>query len=126
LQTAGPLLSVKAFNDWFAGLYRRKSKNYILDPYRSSLPDDIFIKFTHGDLHRSNIILGKDVCGELHITAIIDWEQAGWLPEYWEVRKAIYSSPLGDEWADTYIPMFLEEWKDTWEAWDFYVAATGN
>ena len=113
---------MKAFHDWFAALYRRQLADpycYSLDPYRSSLPDDVSIKIPRGDLHRSNIILRTDGDGELYIAAIIDWHQAGWLPEYWEVRKAIYTARLGDEWADAYVPMLLEEWENTWDAWGF-------
>ncbi|PIL33379.1 hypothetical protein GSI_03999 [Ganoderma sinense ZZ0214-1] len=39
------------------------------------------IVFTHGDLNRHNIMVGPDG----HITGIIDWEAAAWLPDYWEV-----------------------------------------
>ncbi|EZF54424.1 hypothetical protein H103_02867 [Trichophyton rubrum CBS 288.86] len=42
-------------------------------------------KFTHADLSPSNIMV-KD--GK--ITAIIDWEFAGWFPEYWEYTKIYY------------------------------------
>lgn len=37
------------------------------------------IKFTHGDLafHKILYLDGK-------ITGIIDWESAGWFPDYWE------------------------------------------
>ncbi|EZF43583.1 hypothetical protein H113_02868 [Trichophyton rubrum MR1459] len=41
--------------------------------------------FTHADLSPSNIMV-KD--GK--ITAIIDWEFAGWFPEYWEYTKIYY------------------------------------
>lgn len=27
-----------------------------------------------------------------HISGIIDWEQAGWYPEYWEYVKAMWGS----------------------------------
>ncbi|EIM84492.1 kinase-like protein, partial [Stereum hirsutum FP-91666 SS1] len=37
------------------------------------------IVFTHGDLWHHNIMVHDG-----HITGIIDWEYAGWLPEYWE------------------------------------------
>ncbi|THH17322.1 hypothetical protein EW146_g3467 [Bondarzewia mesenterica] len=37
------------------------------------------IVFTHGDLWHHNIMVSDG-----HITGIIDWEWAGWLPEYWE------------------------------------------
>ncbi|RPD53259.1 hypothetical protein L226DRAFT_540777 [Lentinus tigrinus ALCF2SS1-7] len=39
------------------------------------------IVFTHGDLLRHNIMVGEDG----HISGIIDWESAAWLPEYWEI-----------------------------------------
>jgi len=35
--------------------------------------------FTHADLHHENIIVKDD-----KLVGIIDWECAGWLPEYWE------------------------------------------
>ncbi|PBL02198.1 kinase-like protein [Armillaria gallica] len=38
------------------------------------------IVFTHNDLHPCNIPVDR----HLKITDIIDWEQAGWMPEYWE------------------------------------------
>lgn len=47
-----------------------------------SRPEQYSIKFTHADLRPYNI-LAKDG----HITAIIDWEFAGWYPEYWEYTK---------------------------------------
>ncbi|KZT03437.1 uncharacterized protein LAESUDRAFT_729242 [Laetiporus sulphureus 93-53] len=45
-----------------------------------SLPTHAIV-FTHGDLNRHNIMVGVDG----HISGIIDWEAAGWLPDYWEV-----------------------------------------
>ncbi|TGO53508.1 hypothetical protein BCON_0122g00250 [Botryotinia convoluta] len=41
--------------------------------------------FTHSDLHWSNILVDQ---GKLSGT--IDWECAGFLPEYWEFTKAMY------------------------------------
>lgn len=37
------------------------------------------ISFTHGDLHSGNILVHNG-----RLTAIVDWECAGWYPEYWE------------------------------------------
>lgn len=127
LPNSGPFSSVKEFHDWFSSLYRRRLNNpnaYPQDPYRSSLPDDAQIVLTHGDLHRSNIMVTKS--GPPRILALVDWHQAGWLPAYWEVRKAMYTADQGDEWARKYIPQFLQSWEETEEAWDFYVSATGN
>ncbi|TGO20033.1 hypothetical protein BTUL_0001g00400 [Botrytis tulipae] len=41
--------------------------------------------FTHSDLHWSNILVDQ---GKL--SGIIDWECAGFMPEYWEFTKAMY------------------------------------
>lgn len=41
------------------------------------------ICFTHNDLHPHNILVDQD----FNITGIIDWESAGWMPEYWSVHR---------------------------------------
>lgn len=46
-------------------------------------PEDGVV-FTHGDLAPRNILV--DDHG--HITAILDWEFAGWHPEWWETVRA--------------------------------------
>ncbi|KAK0186165.1 kinase-like domain-containing protein [Armillaria mellea] len=56
-------------------------------------PHDIV--FTHGDLWDHNIMVDQD-----HITGIVDWEWAGWLPEYWE-----YTSIL--RWTGLKVPRAL-------------------
>lgn len=50
-----------------------------------SKPTAYASKFTHGDLVPSNIIV-KDG----RIAAIVDWETAGWFPEYWEYTRIRY------------------------------------
>jgi aminoglycoside phosphotransferase (APT) family kinase protein len=51
--------------------------------------------FTHGDLAPRNILVrdGK-------IVGIIDWETAGWFPEYWEYARAWTSSWRFKEWKE--------------------------
>ncbi|KAK7681963.1 hypothetical protein QCA50_014926 [Cerrena zonata] len=51
------------------------------------------IVFTHGDLHLHNIIV-KDG----HISGIIDWECAGWMPDYWEFGVSLRVHPPTSEW----------------------------
>lgn len=60
---------------------------------------------THGDLSFRNII----VQGEM-LTGIVDWETAGWYPDYWEYASAFYSffdcvdlRPTIDEFLDPYL-----------------------
>jgi hypothetical protein len=127
LPTAGPFPTVKAFHDWFSLFYRRRLAGpdvYPQDSYCSSLPDDAPIKLTHGVLHRSNIVITK--IDPPHVAALIDWHQAGWLPAYREVHKAMYTADPRGEWLQDYIPRFLEKWDDSTEVWDFYVSATAN
>ncbi|KAI1946166.1 hypothetical protein LOZ53_002619 [Ophidiomyces ophidiicola] len=47
------------------------------------------IRFTHGDLSPRNIL--ADDSG--HIAAIVDWEWAGWFPEYWDVARIFLDMP---------------------------------
>ncbi|KJX95254.1 Protein kinase-like domain like protein [Zymoseptoria brevis] len=63
------------------------------------------IRFTHGDLSAQNILVrgGK-------VVAIIDWECAGWYPEYWEYTKAHYNS--------VYLPEFYEMLRQKIERYD--------
>jgi aminoglycoside phosphotransferase (APT) family kinase protein len=52
--------------------------------YRDLLPDDGNVFFSHGDLTLGNIIISPEPNSPTKIAAIIDWEQAGWYPEYWD------------------------------------------
>ncbi|KAI9744760.1 MAG: hypothetical protein M1818_001685 [Claussenomyces sp. TS43310] len=49
--------------------------------------DDHRIVFTHSDLSMRNILV-KDG----RISAIVDWENAGWYPEYWEYTKCHFGA----------------------------------
>ncbi|CAI0653049.1 unnamed protein product [Colletotrichum noveboracense] len=77
------------------------------------------IVFTHADLLPSNIMLTP---GPLpRVAAIIDWEQVGWYPEYWEYCKVKrmdqFPEPLPTGWAENYVPMMLkpaDEYKIYW------------
>lgn len=58
----------------------------ITGPYRDMLPDDFDIHFTHANLIPVDIMVSKD--SPCRVLAIIDWEQSGWYPAYWELCKA--------------------------------------
>ncbi len=51
------------------------------------------VVFTHGDLMHHNILV-KDG----HVTGFIDWEAAGWYPEYWEFTTAWMYQPRDSWW----------------------------
>ena len=87
-----------------------------------SNPNVYATEFTHGDLVPSNIIV-KD--GK--IAAIIDWETAGWFPEYWEYTKIRYQwRPYREEYYEaidrvmvTY-PVELRAEQAIWKRYDWY------
>ncbi|KAJ5969962.1 hypothetical protein N7501_006210 [Penicillium viridicatum] len=121
---AGPFATVQEFHDWFTFLCRKPMRDphsVPIEPFRYGLPDDSAIKFTQGDLHRSNIIISFSK--PYRVLAIVDWEQSGWLPEYWEARKMEWT--VSDkEWAK-YPPLILDQYKSTVEAWWWYTASLG-
>jgi thiamine kinase-like enzyme len=57
------------------------------DPYRHFLPDIGNIQFAHGDFHLGNIMVSNIPGLATVITGVIDWEEAGWYPSYWEYCK---------------------------------------
>ncbi|KAJ5189992.1 Aminoglycoside phosphotransferase [Penicillium cf. griseofulvum] len=123
---AGPFNTVQEFHDWFTFLYRKPMSDPYsvpIEPFRQDLPDNSEIKFTHSDLHRSNILITRSE--PYHVLALVDWEQSGWLPMYWEARKAQYTADRNDEWSRKYLPMILCQYTSTWDPWDYYTTAMG-
>jgi hypothetical protein len=108
----GPFTCVKEFHDWLSWLTLRWSSepDRCKDPYRQFLPDGAEIKFAHADLHRSNILISQ--ASPPKVLAVIDWEQAGWYPDYWEWCKACYTSWHGGRWRNQWMPKFWTPWPD--------------
>jgi aminoglycoside phosphotransferase (APT) family kinase protein len=50
--------------------------------------------FTHGDLNMRNIL----VDGHGRLAGIVDWENAGWYPEYWDYTKAYFVTKWHKRW----------------------------
>ncbi|KAH7134329.1 kinase-like domain-containing protein [Dactylonectria macrodidyma] len=124
--TAGPFHSVSEFHDWFTSTIGPKETHCSKTPhpYRSFLPDDVPIVFTHGDLHPSNIVISPGPNPK--IAAVVDWQQAGWYPAYWEYCKARWTTRIGDEWERVYLPMFIERWEGSvYDYWDYFVLSRG-
>ncbi|KAF2013356.1 hypothetical protein BU24DRAFT_349865 [Aaosphaeria arxii CBS 175.79] len=123
---AGPFSSVSEFHDWFTstfGPYRHVPVEDIpTHPYRSFLPDDVPIVFTHADLHPRNIIVSSGPSPR--VVAIVDWHQAGWYPSSWEYCKARWTALSGGEWETKYLPLFLDS-HDCYNYWDYFVLARG-
>ncbi|OOQ84589.1 hypothetical protein PEBR_29634 [Penicillium brasilianum] len=118
---AGPFNTVQKFHDWFTWLPRKPMPDPFIVPIESErydLPDDTAIVFTHGDLHRSNILVTRSE--PYRVVAIVDWEQSGWMPAYWEARKAQWTVGTDDPWSTTYLPMIMCPFTSTWLPWTWF------
>ncbi|KAL7778429.1 hypothetical protein CFE70_007929 [Pyrenophora teres f. teres 0-1] len=51
------------------------------------------IIFTHGDLQYHNVVVLNG-----HVTALLDWETAGWYPDYWDFTTPLKFGPKDHWW----------------------------
>lgn len=97
-----PFTSVSQMKEAFLEGYEKERGPSFCTLLRKILRDDYRIVFTHSDLNIRNILVRDG-----HIVAILDWETAGFFPEYWEfaeaMRGVIYSDLIMQDWA-----IFLE------------------
>jgi hypothetical protein len=50
--------------------------------------------------------------------ALIDWGQAGWLPEYWDFYKARFIARFGEEWEVKFIEkVFGRKYGAVYNSW---------
>ena len=61
--------------------YRFFGRKYTSDELYAMLPDSDQSVFTHADLAPRNIMVDASTFA---ITGLLDWECAGWYPDYWE------------------------------------------
>ncbi|KPM45372.1 hypothetical protein AK830_g1152 [Neonectria ditissima] len=124
---AGPFQGVAEFHDWFTSTIGPPENWGKLGrhPYRDLLPDDVPIVFTHADLHPSNILISPGPAPR--VVAVVDWEQAGWYPAYWEYCKARWTAKANqEEWDGRYLPMIVDGWEDeVYDNWDYFVLCRG-
>ncbi|KAF1996786.1 phosphotransferase enzyme family protein [Amniculicola lignicola CBS 123094] len=113
-----------SFQDWLSWLWRRHDPDpqSIEDPWREILSDRGPIVFTHGDLRPTNIIV--TTTSPTRLVSVIDWEQAGWYPDYWESCKARYTAAPDGEWWG-WIDHFVTPNEAAYESFSFYVGALG-
>lgn len=101
----GPFSNERAYNDWRISTFSEIGDMHPptatrLKQIRDDMPDDHRITFTHGDITRGNILIriNKNDIEDVSIVALLDWEQAGWRPEYWETTKFSGSDRRESEW----------------------------
>ena len=97
----GPFDSEREFNDFILGDIVPAAPDLLRHYARFALTDDHEIVFTHSDFAPRNILV-KDG----HVTAIVDWEYAGWYPKYWEYIQALRQLKPVPDWPE-YLPRIL-------------------
>jgi len=97
-RTFGPFPDIESFYHHLLGKVKMvagESKAMALFQGLASLkpPHSPPVVFSHSDLTARNILINNGkICG------IIDWEQSGWWPYWWEYMKAFYCPQLtGDD-----------------------------
>lgn len=80
--------------------FGRRYENILLD----MLPRSDRSVFTHGDVAPQNILVENG-----RITAILDWEQSGWYPDYWEYAN-IMRPRKEEEWQHLMYSTAPQRW----------------
>ncbi|KAK3077698.1 hypothetical protein LTS18_009541 [Coniosporium uncinatum] len=107
----GPFQSVQDFHRYLRSAFEAHSDHVADVSQLIHWQDyqDPKTKFTHGDLSSLNVLVNGD-----QVTAIIDWETAGWYPEYWEYTTACQVNPRNPWWRDE-LDKFLEPFPEASE-----------
>ncbi|KAF2210712.1 hypothetical protein CERZMDRAFT_44756, partial [Cercospora zeae-maydis SCOH1-5] len=88
----GPFQTEEEFNEFVVDLYQL-TPSLIRSALSGSLPKDSRIVLSHCDLSPRNIIVKEG-----RIQALLDWEYAGWYPEYWEYVKFFDRTTSCQDW----------------------------
>ncbi|KPM41702.1 hypothetical protein AK830_g4845 [Neonectria ditissima] len=79
-RSGGPFGSLVEFHDWLVRPPKRtQAESMYWHQITTQLGADYPIVFTHGDIAARNIMVRDG-----RVVALLDWEWAGWCPEYWE------------------------------------------
>ncbi|KAJ5713444.1 Aminoglycoside phosphotransferase [Penicillium malachiteum] len=88
----GPFDTEQQFNESLLGRIIRQAPDLLRHYARHALSENHEIVFTHSDIAPEKFLVEGG-----RIAAILDWEDAGWYPEYWEYTRAFrYFRPMPD------------------------------
>ena len=91
----GPFSTEEQFNQFLrSGMILAAPKIY-RSMLEGAMKKDHDIVLTHGDISPRNIIVNDN-----QIVAILDWESAGWYPEYWEYVKFFSALDPSLDWCN--------------------------
>lgn len=97
----GPFKSEKEFNEFILNDIVSVAPDLLRHYAKAALWEGHEIVFAHCDFEPRNILVEDG-----HVTAILDWEYAGWYPEYWEYALVYSYSRQMPDWPE-YLPRIL-------------------
>ncbi|CAG7926062.1 unnamed protein product [Penicillium olsonii] len=97
----GPFDSEQHFNEFILGDIIPSAPAMLRHHAKFALMNDHEIVFTHADFSPRNILVEEG-----RVTAIIDWEYAGWYPEHWEYMQALQRLKPMPDWPE-YLSLIL-------------------
>lgn len=92
----GPFDSEREFNEWVLSDLSTGISAAHTHFAKRALTEGHEIVFTHADFSSRNILVDDDC----QVTAVVDWEFAGWYPEWWEYFTAYSSFQKGKDWSN--------------------------
>lgn len=90
----GPFPDEESFNSFILDFRPNVTPKAVLRGLNSLPTCDHRLSFSHADLFQHNFIVRDN-----KIVGLIDWEFAGWFPEYWEYIK-FFDRPSHRDWYD--------------------------
>lgn len=103
--TGGPFKTETEFNDHLSS-HLRVPFSRLVELKNLSPRDHQHFYFTHSDFHPTNLLVERG-----RLSAIVDWESAGFRPEYWEFAKAMYGTMGGVVMGDIFWRAFGREYE---------------
>ncbi|OOQ82494.1 hypothetical protein PEBR_38700 [Penicillium brasilianum] len=98
--TCGPFSSIFDFNAFLVHAFVRQETIKKISTVHARTYRSVF---THADVHPSNIIIDRG-----RLSGIVDWECAGFYPEYWEFTKLMYGAEMFPEFRQVIRQVFSE------------------
>ena len=85
----GPFYTLDSFHEFIRRGHPIEdfSEDELRRTHRRAKPYEL--KFTHADLTPQNILVDENG----RVSSILDWESAGWYPEYWEYTQMHFATP---------------------------------
>ncbi|KAF8519015.1 kinase-like domain-containing protein [Hysterangium stoloniferum] len=113
--TYGPFASVGDFHEFLCTLVLADERDRVREFVKASHTRSHTIYFTHGDLSPHNLLISGN-----KLVGLVDFETAGWYPEYYEFTMAVYRRQRYHEWFSVFkgvFPQYEIEWEVEMALW---------